>query len=186
MSRPCWTFSWHPRNCPIPPCQPVNGRFYCEFLKRLREDIRHKHPDMWQNNLFLHDNMPTHTSLVVQFLTSRNIAVIPHPICLTSPPGTISHSTRWNYSWRGVVLIWRFAGSYRHISELPGTHGMGSTPGSLYTCSGGLLQRRRCKLGLTVRSFFFFNSHIHGSFVQHHAYLLIEQFIHWWCEKEES
>jgi hypothetical protein len=53
----------------------------------------HKPPDMWQNSWFLcHDNTPMHTSLVQQFLTSGNIAVIPHPIRLTSPPGTISYS----------------------------------------------------------------------------------------------
>jgi len=64
----------------IPPGQTVNGKFYCEVFKRLREGIRCKHPDKWKkNNWFLHhDNMPAHTSLVRQFLTSKNITVIPH------------------------------------------------------------------------------------------------------------
>jgi hypothetical protein len=47
------------------------------------ESIRRKPPDNWKNNnnWFLHhDNAPAHTSLVVrQFLTSKNITVIPHP-----------------------------------------------------------------------------------------------------------
>jgi hypothetical protein len=50
-------------------------------LKLLREGIWCKCPDKWKkNNWFLyHDNAPTHTSLIVQqFLTSRNITVIPH------------------------------------------------------------------------------------------------------------
>jgi hypothetical protein len=41
-----------------------------------------------ENNWFLHhDNAPAHTSLIVrQFLTSKNVTVIPHPpIHLTSP-----------------------------------------------------------------------------------------------------
>jgi hypothetical protein len=74
----------------VPPGQTVNGNSYCEVLKQLREGIRRKHPDKWKkNNWFLHhDNAPAHTSFVVrQFLTSKNITVIPHPpICLTSPP----------------------------------------------------------------------------------------------------
>jgi len=60
----------------------VNGKFYCEILKWLREGIRCNHPDKWKkNNWFLHhDNVPAHTSLAVQqLLTSKNITVIPHP-----------------------------------------------------------------------------------------------------------
>jgi hypothetical protein len=82
----------------LPPGQTVNGKFYCEVLKRLREGIRRKRPDKWKNNNWFlhHDNAPTHTSLVVrQFLTSKNITVIPHPtIRLTSPPATFSYSPR--------------------------------------------------------------------------------------------
>jgi hypothetical protein len=66
----------------LPPGQTVNGKFYCEVLKRLRESIRRKRPDKWKNkNWFLHhDNAPAHTSLVVrQFLVSKNTTVIPHP-----------------------------------------------------------------------------------------------------------
>ena len=65
----------------VPPRQTVNGKFYCEVLKRLREDIRRKRPDKWKNNWFLHhDNAPAHKSLVVRlFLTSKNITVISHP-----------------------------------------------------------------------------------------------------------
>jgi histone-lysine N-methyltransferase SETMAR len=68
----------------VPPGQPVNGKFYCEVLKRLREGIRRKPPDKWKkNNWFLHhDNAPAHTSPVVrQFLTSKNITVITHSPC---------------------------------------------------------------------------------------------------------
>jgi histone-lysine N-methyltransferase SETMAR len=64
----------------VPPGQTVNGKFYCEVLKRLRVGIRCKCPDKLKNkSQFLHhDNMPAHTSLVQQFLTSKNITVIPH------------------------------------------------------------------------------------------------------------
>ena len=66
----------------VPPGQIVNGNFHCEVLKRLREGIWRKRPDKWKkNNWFLHqDNAPAHTSFAVrQFLTSKNITVIPHP-----------------------------------------------------------------------------------------------------------
>jgi histone-lysine N-methyltransferase SETMAR len=79
----------------VPPGQTVSGKFYSEVLKRLREGIRHKRPDKWKNNNWFlhHDNVPAHTSLVRQFLTSKDITVIPHPaIRLTSPPATFSYS----------------------------------------------------------------------------------------------
>jgi hypothetical protein len=80
----------------VPPGQTITGKFYCEVLKQLREGIQHKCPDKWKNNWFLHhDNAPAHTSLVRQFLISKNITVIPHlPIRLTLPPATFSYSPR--------------------------------------------------------------------------------------------
>jgi hypothetical protein len=66
----------------LPPGQTVNGKFYCDILKRLRESIRCKRPDKWKNNNWFlhHDNAPAHTSLVRQFLVSKNTTVIPHPL----------------------------------------------------------------------------------------------------------
>jgi len=82
----------------VPSAQNVNGEFYCEILKRLREGIRRKRPDKWMKyNWFLHHyNAPAHISLVVrQFLTSKNITMIPPPpIRLTSPPATFSYFPR--------------------------------------------------------------------------------------------
>jgi len=51
----------------VPPGQTVNGKFYCEVLRRLRENVRRKWPEMWKNEDWLlhHDNAPAHTSLVV-------------------------------------------------------------------------------------------------------------------------
>jgi len=66
----------------LPPGQTVNDKFHCEVLKWLREGIWRKCPDKWKNNNWFlhHDNVPAHTALVVQqFLTSKNITVIPHP-----------------------------------------------------------------------------------------------------------
>ena len=166
MSSECWSFFRHPRHCLQGIRTPWSNRqcqvllWGFEVLERLREGIRRKRPDkLKNNNWFLHyDNDPAHTSLVVrQFLTSKNVTVIPHPsICLTSPPATFSCSPRWNYGWKGVFWHdWgdprRIARCYRHthILELAEMHEiMGNMLGLLYACPRGLLRRRRWKLGV--------------------------------------
>ena len=53
-----------------------------EVLRRLRENVRRKRPDQWQNNIRLlhHDNAPAHAALLTRrFLTDNNMTVVPHP-----------------------------------------------------------------------------------------------------------
>jgi len=60
----------------------ANAVFYCDVLRRLRENVRCKRPQKWQNqNLIIHhDNAPTHRSFKVsQFLAKNNMTVILHP-----------------------------------------------------------------------------------------------------------
>jgi hypothetical protein len=60
----------------------VNGKFYFNVLRRMRENIWRKRPDKWRNNSWAlhHDNVPAHASFVVwQFLASTKMTVIPHP-----------------------------------------------------------------------------------------------------------
>ena len=57
------------------------GKFYCEVLRRMRENVRRKRPEMWKNGDWLlhHDNAPAHTSLIVrEFLTKNNMTTVPH------------------------------------------------------------------------------------------------------------
>jgi Transposase. len=66
----------------VPPGKTVNGNFYSDVLRRLRENIQHKLPVKWWNNSWAlrHDNAPAHASLIVwQFLASTKMTVIPHP-----------------------------------------------------------------------------------------------------------
>ena len=66
----------------VPAGQAVNGKFYCEVLRRLRQNVRRKLPEIWKNRNWLlhHDNAPAHTSLVVrEFLTKNNVSTVPHP-----------------------------------------------------------------------------------------------------------
>jgi hypothetical protein len=45
-----------------PEGQTVNAEFYCNVLRRLREDIRQKQPELWRaGNWLLHEeNAPSH------------------------------------------------------------------------------------------------------------------------------
>jgi len=60
----------------------VNAEFYCNALRRLREDIRRKRPEfMCAGNWLLHDeNAPSLRALVTrEFLAHRGIITLPHP-----------------------------------------------------------------------------------------------------------
>ena len=66
----------------VPPGQTVNAVFYVEVLKCLRENVRRKRPDQWQNNTWLlhHNNAPARAALLTQrFSTDINMTVVPHP-----------------------------------------------------------------------------------------------------------
>jgi hypothetical protein len=65
----------------VPPGEAVNGKFYCDVLRWLRENIRRTLPDKWHNNAWAlhHDIAPPHTSLLVwQFMASTKTTVVPH------------------------------------------------------------------------------------------------------------
>jgi hypothetical protein len=50
-----------------PTGQTVNQVYYLEVVKRLREKVRRKRPEMFANNSWTwhHDNAPAHTALCV-------------------------------------------------------------------------------------------------------------------------
>jgi len=66
----------------VPPGMTVNADIYCDLLRRLRENVRCKRPQKWQNQKFIihHDNAPAHRSFKVsQFLAKNSMTVVPHP-----------------------------------------------------------------------------------------------------------
>lgn len=66
----------------VPQGHTVNGEFYREVLRRLRNRIRRARPQMWADKSFVlhHDNAPAHTSLIVrEFLAFTNFTAIPQP-----------------------------------------------------------------------------------------------------------
>ncbi|KAJ4451915.1 hypothetical protein ANN_03393 [Periplaneta americana] len=67
----------------IPEGATVNKTRYKEILGRLRGSIRHKRPELWRtkNWLLLHDNAPTHRSVLVQEeLARQQVTILPHPL----------------------------------------------------------------------------------------------------------
>ena len=66
----------------VPTGQTVNQIYYLEVLKKLREKVGRKRPELFANNSWIlhHDNAPAHTALSVrEFLTTKQITVLEHP-----------------------------------------------------------------------------------------------------------
>ena len=65
-----------------PDGKTINREFYLEVLRRLRESVRRKRPEKWQNGDWIlhHDNAPAHTShLVHQSLAKHGTAQLQQP-----------------------------------------------------------------------------------------------------------
>jgi hypothetical protein len=66
----------------VPPNTTVNYDSYCDVLRRSRENVRRKRPEVWRNHNWPlhHDNSPAYTSLkTTQFVTNNNMVIINHP-----------------------------------------------------------------------------------------------------------
>jgi hypothetical protein len=66
----------------VPEGQTMNAEFYCNVLRRLREYIRQKLPELWcACSWLLHDdNAPSHQALITrEFLAHKSIITLPHP-----------------------------------------------------------------------------------------------------------
>ena len=74
----------------VPPGMTVNAHFYCDVLRRLRENVRRKRPQKWQNlnHIIHHYKAPAHRSFKVsQFLAKeQHDSDPPSPILTRSGP----------------------------------------------------------------------------------------------------
>lgn len=66
----------------LPDGQTVNKEYYLSVMKRLREKIRRKRPDLWKENSWIlhHDNAPSHKAIIVnEFLAKNSTNTIEQP-----------------------------------------------------------------------------------------------------------
>jgi len=60
----------------------VNKQLYQEVLARLRDAVRGKRPELWENQTWMlyHDNAPAHALLLIRsYLAKHQTSVVPHP-----------------------------------------------------------------------------------------------------------
>ena len=144
----------------VPPGVTVNADFYCNVLRRLRENVRRKRPQKWQNQLIIHhDNAPTHRFFEVsQFLAKNSMTGVPHPpyspdlapCDFPFPHAEASdEGPKIRHHWRDSRGI---AAGTRHSSKkgLPGMlPSTAETLEPLYSCKRGVLWR--CWRNLTSK-----------------------------------
>ena len=66
----------------LPNCQAINKEYYLSVMRRLREAIRLKRPELWANNSWFlhHDNAPSHTALVLRdHFVKNSTHIVPQP-----------------------------------------------------------------------------------------------------------
>jgi len=66
----------------VPRGQMVNKQLYQEVLGRLRDAVRRKRPELWENQTWMlhYDNAPAHASLLIRsYLAKHQKSVVPHP-----------------------------------------------------------------------------------------------------------
>ena len=66
----------------VPRGQMVDKQLYQEVLARLRDAVRRKRPELWENQTWMvhHDNTQAHASLLLRsYLAKHQTSVVPHP-----------------------------------------------------------------------------------------------------------
>ena len=66
----------------VPRGQMVNKQLYQEILARLRDAVRRKRPELWENQTWMlnHDNAPADASLLIgSYLAKHQTSVVPNP-----------------------------------------------------------------------------------------------------------
>ena len=94
----------------LPGGQTVNKEYYLGVMRRLREEIRQKRPDLWANNSWIlhHDNAPLHNAIAIRehlakWLKTKRIPSNNHRIYLIWLPETFSYSVDSRNRFAGRV-----------------------------------------------------------------------------------
>jgi hypothetical protein len=63
---------------PVAIGQTVIFGVYCDMLRKLRENLRRRRPELWQEQTWLlhHDNAPSYTSVLTQQFLAKNEMVV--------------------------------------------------------------------------------------------------------------
>jgi hypothetical protein len=71
----------------VPPGQTVNQCFYLDILKRHRDSVRCKRPELWRSGDWLlhHDNAPGHTALCLTVVSEEQHGPSAPPTLLAQP-----------------------------------------------------------------------------------------------------
>ena len=79
-------------------------------MRRLREPIRQKHTELWENQLWIlhHDNAPAHTLIGVRdFMIKTKTVVIPQlPYSSDLTSADFTFSQIWKHRWKEKILLW--------------------------------------------------------------------------------
>ena len=66
----------------VPHGQMVNRQLYQKVLARLRDAVRRKRPELWENQTWMlhHDSAPADASFLIRiYLAKHQTSVVPHP-----------------------------------------------------------------------------------------------------------
>jgi len=72
----------------------MNKEIYLDILRRLRDTVRRKRPEIWRNNsgFLLRENAPAHRlSLVRDFLAKNNASTLQHPLYYPDLASAVSY-----------------------------------------------------------------------------------------------
>jgi hypothetical protein len=66
----------------LPQARTVNKEYYLEVMQRLREAVRKKRPDAWQENRWMlqHDNAPSHSLFLIRDFLAKHATTSFHSL----------------------------------------------------------------------------------------------------------
>jgi len=85
--------------------QMINKQLYQEVLARLRDAVRRKRSELWENQTWMlhHDSAPAHTSVLIRsYVAKHQTSVVTHPVC--SPdlaPAEFFQFSKHKTIWKG-------------------------------------------------------------------------------------
>jgi hypothetical protein len=165
--------------------------FTVNVLRRMRENVRQKRPELWRNHNWLlhHDNASAHTSLKTTEFVTNNMVIVPHPpYSPDSAPSGFALLPKVKMKLKGrcfETIVWHPKGIASSSRQQKGKllpqcfWSMEKTMGLLYTFPRRLFWRRRQPNLSKLSQHFFFD------LVQDLSDRMMEPYLHSvcsWCD----